>query len=121
MTSDTHPTVQTLKVLADETRLHVIQQLMLGPRRVYEINEGIGIDQSLLSHHLKVLRQANLVECRRDGKAMLYRLASEVRLDQSTGSLDLGSCQIRFGPDQDSEITEMHEVPEQAAEANRIA
>lgn len=118
MSSEPQSTAQTLKVLADETRLHVVRELMKGPRRVYEINEGIQIDQSLLSHHLKVLRQAGLVECRRDGKAMLYRLHSAVRLDQASGSLDLGSCQIRFGQEAGSDIAE---VGERALAPHRIA
>ncbi|MEO0479797.1 MAG: metalloregulator ArsR/SmtB family transcription factor [Planctomycetota bacterium] len=92
-------TADLLKVLADETRLHVVRELMRGPQRVYELNAGLGIDQSLLSHHLRVLREAGLATCRRDGKAMLYRLSDEVLADQNSGWLDVGVCRIQFGAD----------------------
>src|SRR5688572_15171792 len=61
-----------LKVLADETRLAVMEQLMAGPRHVGEINGPLAIEPSLLSHHLKVLRDAGLVTAERDGKQVLY-------------------------------------------------
>jgi ArsR family transcriptional regulator len=83
-----------LKVLADATRLSVMEILMKGPQHVGQINEQLGLDQSLLSHHLKVLRDAGLVVATRDGKCVLYRLAPEVAgCDQS---LDLGCCALTF-------------------------
>jgi len=66
-----------LKMLADETRLAVVRQLMEGPKHVGEMNETLGLEQSLLSHHLKILREAGLVTSKRDGKAVLYSLAPE--------------------------------------------
>jgi len=85
-----------LKVLADETRLAVVQQLLEGPRHVGEMNEELGIDQSLLSHHLKVLRESGIVSGERDGKAMLYRLTPEVEARRDGRTLDLGCCQLQF-------------------------
>ena len=41
-----------LKVLADDTRLAVVRQLMAGPQQVNEINTILNLEQSLLSHHL---------------------------------------------------------------------
>lgn len=85
-----------LKVLADETRLAVLRQLMAGPKHVGQINARLDIDQSLLSHHLKVLREAGLVTARRDGKAVLYELAPEVEGAQSGKDLNLGCCSLSF-------------------------
>lgn len=65
--------VRKLKVLADTTRLGVLEILMEGPRHVGELNAVLGVEQSLLSHHLKVLRKEGFVEAMRDGKAVLYR------------------------------------------------
>src|SRR5262249_84949 len=87
-----------LKLLADKTRLAVIQQLLAGPRRVYEINAGLGIDPTLLSHHLRVLRDAGLVRADRKGKFLLYRLAPQVRLMQRPRIIDLGCCQLSLTP-----------------------
>jgi DNA-binding transcriptional ArsR family regulator len=86
-----------LKVLADETRLSVMQQLMDGPKHVGEINDGLQIDQSLLSHHLKVLRDKGLVISERDGKAVLYSLAPDVSVNHHDGKvINLGCCQLSF-------------------------
>jgi len=100
----THSLVQAddcstlLKLLADETRLNVVQQLMAGPKHVNELNENLGIEQSLLSHHLKVLRDGGIVEARRDGKAMLYRLAPKVESRRAGQAIDLGCCRLSFDP-----------------------
>lgn len=85
-----------LKVLADETRLAVVQQLMEGPKHVGEINEGLHLEQSLLSHHLKVLREAGLVLSERDGKAVVYRLAPQVESAKTRKAINLGCCFISF-------------------------
>lgn len=83
-----------LKVLADPTRLTVLEALLSGPQHVGQMNERLGLEQSLLSHHLKVLRAAGLVESVRDGKRVRYQLAPEVA--SNGGSLDLGCCEIIF-------------------------
>lgn len=85
-----------LKVLADETRLAVVEQLLGGPKNVGQINERLGVEQSLLSHHLKVLREAGLVVSQRTGKAVLYRLAPEVEGARSGKAIHLGCCSLSF-------------------------
>ncbi|HXX93136.1 MAG TPA: metalloregulator ArsR/SmtB family transcription factor, partial [Planctomycetota bacterium] len=47
-----------MKVLSDVTRLFVLEELLNAPRTVTELNALLKIEQSLLSHHLKVLRKA---------------------------------------------------------------
>ena len=84
-----------LKVLANETRLAVLRELLDGPMHVGELNAVIEIDQSLLSHHLRVLRDAGLVTAERDGKAVLYRVAPDVSPSRGP-SLDLGCCRLSF-------------------------
>ena len=85
-----------LKVLADETRLGVVRQLMGRAMHVGEINEHLQIEKTLLSHHLKVLRESGIVEAERDGKAVLYRLSPEAESKRRSKGLDLGCCQIVF-------------------------
>jgi ArsR family transcriptional regulator, nickel/cobalt-responsive transcriptional repressor len=85
-----------LKVLADETRLAIVQELLDGPKHVGEINAQISIEQSLLSHHLKVLRESGLVVGQRDGKAVLYQLAPGVEVRPAGKAVNLGCCQISF-------------------------
>ncbi len=88
--------VTMLKILADETRLSVVRQLMRGPMHVNELNDAIGADQSLLSHHLKVLRDGGFVEAERDGKAVLYRLSPHVECRRKGDVIDLGCCKLSF-------------------------
>ena len=85
-----------LKVLAEETRLAVLELLMDGAQHVGELNESLEVEQSLLSHHLKVLRDAGLVTAERDGKHVLYRLADPVKGNRKGRAIDLGCCHISF-------------------------
>ncbi len=85
-----------LKVLADLTRLAVLESLMDRPKHVDELMALLGVEQSLLSHHLALLRDAGLVRATRDGKSVLYRLAMGVKSKTSGKGLDLGCCQLRF-------------------------
>lgn len=95
-TQETPSCASLLKVLADETRLAVVEQLLAGPRHVGEINETLGVEQSLLSHHLKVLREAGLVTAERDGKQVLYSLAKQVQGSSRGHAINLGCCLISF-------------------------
>ena len=83
-----------LKALADDTRMSVVRQLMSGPKHAGELNQ-LGVEQSLLSHHLKVLKNAGLVEAKRDGKAMRYQLTPRVET-RSNKILNLGCCRLTF-------------------------
>lgn len=85
-----------MKVLSDVTRLSVLEELLLGPKNVKEINAILRIDQSLLSHHLQVLRRAGLVKTTRAGKAIRYEIAPEAKSATSGKALNLGCCQISF-------------------------
>ena len=90
------PCASLLKVLADETRLAVVRQLIDGPKHVGEINEFLGLEQSLLSHHLRILRESGLVNSERDGKAVLYSLAPEFQVSTKGEAINLGCCLISF-------------------------
>jgi ArsR family transcriptional regulator len=85
-----------LKVLADTTRLSVLQILMQEPKHVGEINAILGLEQSLLSHHLRILRKAGLVEATRNGKAVLYHFVSTKRQKKVGRAIDLGCCLLSF-------------------------
>ncbi len=88
--------VDKLKVLADTTRLAVLESLMDTPKHVNELENALHIEQSLLSHHLAQLRQAGLVLATRQGKSMLYQLAPNVSGTSEKRALDLGCCQLSF-------------------------
>ncbi|HTH59906.1 MAG TPA: metalloregulator ArsR/SmtB family transcription factor [Paraburkholderia sp.] len=65
-----------LKALAHEDRLLLLCQLTEGERNVGELEALVGVRQPSLSQHLGVLRDEGLVETRREGKYIYYRLAS---------------------------------------------
>ncbi len=66
-----------LKALAHTDRLVLLCRLTQGEFCVGELEADLGIRQPSLSQQLGVLRQEGLVETRRDGKHIHYRLASE--------------------------------------------
>lgn len=69
---------------------------MEGPKHVGELNAVVGVEQSLLSHHLKILREEGFVEATRDGKAVLYTLTPEVQRATSGRAINLGCCLLSF-------------------------
>jgi ArsR family transcriptional regulator len=86
-----------LKVLADATRLAVVEQLLAGPKRVGELQAKLRVEQSLLSHHLGVLREAGLVVADREGTERPLPDRPEVLRAVSGNALDLGCCRLSFG------------------------
>ena len=63
------------KALADSTRLRILGLLVTGEVCVCHIHESLKIPQPKASRHLAYLRQAGLVETRRDGLWIHYRMA----------------------------------------------
>jgi ArsR family transcriptional regulator len=66
-----------LKALADPLRLQVIEALGGGERCVCDLTADLGLAQSKLSFHLKVLKQAGLLTDRQEGRWIYYRLRPE--------------------------------------------
>lgn len=60
--------------LSHPTRRLVLEALQDGERSVGDLQQGTATSQSALSQHLAVLRDADLVTARRDGRRRLYRL-----------------------------------------------
>lgn len=65
-----------LKALANERRLRILCLLATGEHSVSEINDMLDLSQSVLSQHLAVLREENLVATRREAQMILYSLQS---------------------------------------------
>lgn len=64
-----------LKALADGTRLRILGLLAAGENCVCNLQESLRVPQSKVSRHLAYLRRAKLVETRRDGLWIYYRIA----------------------------------------------
>jgi DNA-binding transcriptional ArsR family regulator len=88
-----------LKVLADPERLRIIRCLSEGPLSVGEIATQLDAPVVNVSHHLGVLRQANLVEDEKQGRFVIYRLNPAVYQRGSVGTtehLNLGCCRLEI-------------------------
>jgi DNA-binding transcriptional ArsR family regulator len=63
-----------LKAMADPMRLRILHVLQGGERCVNDILGHVGGSQANVSKHLSVLRRVGLVECRREGVNVYYRI-----------------------------------------------
>ena len=68
---------ELFKVFGDSTRIKLLYDLINGEKNVTEICNDLEMNQSAISHQLKILRSSKLIKARRDGKMMLYSLADE--------------------------------------------
>jgi DNA-binding transcriptional ArsR family regulator len=65
------------EVLSDPTRRKILDLLSVRERLVGELVEEIGLSQPAVSKHLRVLREAGLVEVRQDAQRRWYHLRAE--------------------------------------------
>ena len=80
---DEHAVAHTFKALADENRIRILHQLREGELCACELLERLEISQPTLSHHMKILCDAQLVTARKEGKWMHYTISCE------------GACRVR--------------------------
>ncbi len=64
----------TLQALATPSRLLILTELRQGPRAVSELAEAVGMEQSAVSHQLRLLRNLDLVLGTRSGRSIVYSL-----------------------------------------------
>src|SRR5215510_15943742 len=69
--------MDVFQALADPTRRHVIDALRDGEKQVNDVVERVGIDQSGVSRHLRILYEAGFVSKRPEGQRRLYALRPE--------------------------------------------
>lgn len=69
---------ESLRLLADPTRSRMLHLLHRGELAVGELQEILGLPQSRISTHLALLRKAQLVKDRRDGKKSFYSLSRDL-------------------------------------------
>ena len=81
-----------LKALADPIRLGLVEALAGGERCVCELTDQLGLAQSKLSFHLKVLKEAGLIAARQQGRWIYYQLRPEAISDLSQWLAQLQAC-----------------------------
>ena len=84
---------ELFKALGDSTRIRILDVLTNGELCVQDIADSLGMTQSAISHQLRILKQAALVKCRREGKSILYALAdAHVETIMRQGMEHVGDC-----------------------------
>lgn len=65
------------ETLADVSRRRILALLRTGERPVGELVDALGLSQPAVSRHLRVLREAGMVEARVDAQRRMYRLCPD--------------------------------------------
>lgn len=68
---------ELFKMFADSTRIKILYDLFQQEKNVTQICNDLEMNQSAISHQLKILKSSKLIKSRREGKMMLYSLADE--------------------------------------------
>lgn len=88
--------VQICKAFGDRNRLEIILLLTKGEQCACELLKRFSITQPTLSHHMRILSQASLVEVRKDGKWSYYSINCPV-LQEFRSFVDDISCSTQKG------------------------
>ncbi len=66
---------EIFKVFGDSTRIKILYLLFESEMCVCDIAQLLGMNQSAISHQLRILKQAHLISSRREGKSVIYALS----------------------------------------------
>jgi len=68
---------ELFRAFSDTSRVRILSMLTHGEMNVGALAQAVGISESAVSHHLRGLRQMQLVRIRREGKEVFYRVEDE--------------------------------------------
>jgi len=88
-----------MRALGDETRLRILESLLIEEKCVSDLVKRLQCAQPHVSHHLRILRAAGLVEGLREGKRICYRVTPGIQRAMKAPrrhALDFGCCRISF-------------------------
>ncbi len=90
--------IAALKALGEESRLRILRLLFKERLSVNEITERLKLSQYNVSKHLRIMREAGLLESEKQGKLRLYGVSSRLKtqLAANNNVLDLGCCTFRL-------------------------
>jgi ArsR family transcriptional regulator len=86
------------KAISDETRQKIMKLVCCTSLSVNEIVEHLDVSQPTVSHHLAILRDANLVTVREEGKQTYYSL------NQENIAVCCGQLMINFAPETETTV-----------------
>ena len=84
------------KAISDDTRQKIMSECCCCTLSVNDIVEKIGLSQPTISHHLAILRDADLVTIREEGKQTFYTL------NQERVAYCCGQLMVKFAPEEKS-------------------
>ncbi len=91
--------VKFLRCIGEPTRLRILRLLTSGEKCVGDIVETLGKEQSLISHHLRALKECSIVMTRQEAQKIYYQLAdprlAELVLKSESLAKELPLCQIQ--------------------------
>ncbi len=87
---------EAFKVFSVETRIKIIELLKAGPLSVNTMTDALGVTQSAVSQHLRVLKQAGLVTDERKGYHIFYSInkASLDKCQQELAKICTCGCEL---------------------------
>jgi DNA-binding transcriptional ArsR family regulator len=90
--------IVALRALGEETRLRILRLLFQENLSVTEISEKLKVSQYNISKHLRIMREAGLLESEKRGQQHLYTVASHLKsqMEANNRTLDLGCCTFRL-------------------------
>jgi DNA-binding transcriptional ArsR family regulator len=89
--------VNALKALGEDNRMRIIGLLMDAPLGVCEIARRLGTTYYNVSKHLRILREAGLLDVEKHGRERLYVVPERIRRGRAHARvLELGCCSFRF-------------------------
>ncbi|WNM23543.1 ArsR/SmtB family transcription factor [Demequina capsici] len=97
---DPAPAVELLQAIADPVRWTVLDRLSVGTRCVCDLQEHVDVSATLLSYHLRILRDAGLVTTSRRGRWIDYSLAPDASARIASALPGSGTTTIAALPDQ---------------------
>ena len=65
---------ELFRAFSDTSRVRILSALLNGEMNVSALSQAVGISESAVSHHMRSLRQMRLVNSRKDGKEVHYRV-----------------------------------------------
>jgi len=90
--------VGALKALGEDTRVRIMGLLLESPLGVCEIGRRLGMSHYNVSKHLRILREAGLLDVTKHGRERLYTVPQRIRKNRGAHLrvLDLGCCSFQF-------------------------
>ncbi len=87
-------TARILKVLGEPNRLGIVFAIGKGSRSVTELINITGLSQTLVSFHLRALREAGIVKTRREGPFIFYSLKDQGLMDILSGLSGMAESRV---------------------------